>query len=366
MYQETNNSTLQFNRKSFITRADKSSCKSNKREDAFKEINKSNNFLNFKFRNKKNTDIIYNYLINEISDFKPTECLDELEKCVENEFRLRNKKFKYKRQKSFNKNISSLYYSLSAILPHGHKLNIDYDYSTNRLIFIEYTNTNFPDYSLFFLPISILTRVKGDIRNILLCFFKYLIDNCHFNIPYDQYDFYYVLNMDDNEESIIEFDKDSTEFVNEYKNGFIKSLFDEIKSCNINDLFKLIDKYKKENDKEYIELIECIEEGIKLNESDSIFNYDYRDDSCNITSLDVNDGDLDISRIFCLVYDTEENDIVTSNSIEFLNNDWQDLEPYNKNAFRIIKKDDTSCELNTEFPEVWNEWFIKIYNLIII
>lgn len=272
---------------------------------------------------------------------------------------------------TFLETVKALYTFLVEHLPPGHSLNIDYSQNLNMLVFIEYEECEFPTYSVFFTPVKCLDQYSGEDKEILLKFFAVLYKRTPLVFPEDHWDFSFAtgecadLIEDDN------YDKDYIELANSYRNGPIKSLFNEIyhECCNQKleeELQNKINCYNYSKGKLPPSLVNSIKEGLELLNLDFLNNYRYQNTNSCLSEFteDSQEDNLAIERLFCFCYSDGNDDQVTENALNFLNNDGGCYEQEVFTDFKVLSPEDKDVFVASDFPKLWSDWYETFFRQI--
>lgn len=272
---------------------------------------------------------------------------------------------------NFWDDIHNLYYIIHENLPLGHYLNIDWNKTENQIIFIESAECLFYQNTVFFTPVKCLEQLQGVEREIMLNFFALLYKYTPIQMPSEHFEF--AFTIEDAVDSFVEAtDEYYLDFAENYRNGKIKQLFNEILDTvsylNENRFSELLISYNPTSDSKLSEnLINTIKAGMELMKTDSINAYRYMLSDCTLSEFcreEQEEDMIDVERLFCFCYDNEDSDPITSNAINFLNEeannisqevlmDWKKLEPTDAEPF-----------VESDFPKKWSDWFCEFYRQI--
>lgn len=238
---------------------------------------------------------------------------------------------------------------------------------------------DFPDYTVWSMPISKLEAVDEKTRQLLLTTFAMLHRKDVYEYPEESYDMQYALGMleyewgdtDENgelrfDESVEYWDDGYKEWAIRYINGDIYELFQEIKFVEqseiegeglLTDKLKgMVDEYRRDGYHNPV-LLNLIEELIDLCNENwltdfhlSMVRNEFGDDFANEEEPT---GELrDFNRMFFFVYDND--DPICNSMVDMFNNDAGNLEVGCMCSYSFIDRDDIKERMEETFPERWS------------
>ena len=329
-------------------------------------VSQTNLFLTQRIDDIRGTDIhslnASEYECNQDENIVYLE--DTVKKYCENH----NKDFVYSRTGNFYADFSNLLDIVEQACPADHKIRAEFNIKMKSFVFMESGPCDFPSYELFFLPVSFLNRLEGEMETLGLNFIRFMEVMCGYSTPYEHFDFCYSLGLGDTDnwrESDFITDYEDTVFslVEDYNEGKIKSLFDRIESIKFDGIEKKLEELfssVKPKDSFEFQIVTLMEEGFKLMKDNFLPNYfpEENDEFENYDEI------LDASRLFCLCYDDEEHDEVTDMAIYNLNQEAQNLYCADMTDCITLSPDDKEAFKPSDYPSRWAEWYIKFYRAI--
>ncbi|MBQ7361516.1 MAG: hypothetical protein IJW68_03375 [Bacteroidaceae bacterium] len=329
-------------------------------------VSQTNLFLTQRIDDIRGTDI---HSLNAL-EYKcnQDENIVYLEKTVMKYCENHNKDFVYSRTGNFYADISNLLDIVEHSCPKDHKIRAEFNQKMQNFVFIESASCDFPSYELFFLPVSFLNRLEGEMETLGLYFIRFMEMMCGFSTPYEHFDFCYSLGLGDTDnwresDFITDYEDSTFELVKDYNEGKIKSLFTKIESIRFEDLEKKLEELLSSvNPKDNFEhqLISLMEEGFELMKNNYLPNYFPEEND----EFENDDELLDASRLFCLCYDDEEHDEMTDMAIYNLNQEAQNLYCADMTDCITLSPNDREAFQPSDYPSRWAEWFIKFYRAI--
>lgn len=254
---------------------------------------------------------------------------------------------------------------------------------------------------LWIIPIQLLEYVKEELKDILLDFFAFLERHSPFLLPKASYDINYSLGIFDadfeesepDEEQASEWSDEYRAQVNRYLKGDINDYFNEIQkrsSLDINGqpskLVPIIKKkirefrlhgsktyqVQKDGDERLVsKLLEAIEDGIKINLEDTLFNHELRnlryifgdDDFLDEEEFGNSSDIIDFGRQFMFTWGMYDDDEVVEATIDILNADAGNILQTTLLSYIRISACAKKVKFG-DFPERWEKWYIQFLNCI--
>lgn len=281
---------------------------------------------------------------------------------------------------NFQYDLYCLYSHLCVHLPKDWNIDIVRECGEHSPIkFVVYKlHNDFPEYTLWNVPISKLESVDEETKNLLLAIFAMLHRNDMFTYPDENYEMLYTLGQMDydfghtDENGNVVFDDNAEywddyykEWALRYVNGDINELFNEIKHVEQSELdgeglltdmvSKMIEVYrmKQYNNQNMLNIAEelvslCKEEWLSDFHISMVRNY-LGDDFASEESI--TDEIMDFGRLFYFVYNPD--DPIAENMMELLNADSSSFEQGALLSYSFIDIDDVKERMANSFPERW-------------
>ncbi|GHV52182.1 hypothetical protein FACS1894181_15050 [Bacteroidia bacterium] len=262
------------------------------------------------------------------------------------------------------KDFTELFRYFGGLLPQGQHLLLMEE--NRKLSFKVWFGDDFLVGEAFFIPIQILEKTEGTIRDILLPFFQLFRQMHRFARKEHLYD--YEMTVDGYLEEWCEQDSEPglRDFLKAYRDGYINDTFSLIyqkPGCPVGKLEKLIEDYTPENEAEK-RLTASIRQGINiLRMNKSIFSHvrrpagnDYNfygaDDECIIEA----------ERLLRFVY--SGNDYVSECLLEYINTESRDSanEYFPRNS--LVLSPETGRLLEVDFVECFFTWLTEFINVL--
>lgn len=283
---------------------------------------------------------------------------------------------------NYQRDLNNLYTQVRENLPEEWFVDIVRESGKDTPIkFVVYKfHNDFPDYTVWCIPISKLNAVDEKTRQLLLTTFAMLHRMDLFTYPEDNYDMQYSLGQldydfghtDENGEIMFDesaewWDDDYKEWVIRYVNGDIYELFQEIKYVEqgeldgegriIDKLANMIEEYRKEgyHNPQLLNIVEdlldlCNEEWLSDHHISMVRGYLGEDFACEEESS----GEMmDFDRMFFFVYDTD--DPICESMINIFNSDAGNMDTGALISYSFIERPDVRDRLDNSFPERWSE-----------
>lgn len=260
--------------------------------------------------------------------------------------------------------LKSLYDSIKQCCPNEHSIYIDHNTDENRIVLIESANIEFPDMTVFFIPVSFIDSLHGEYRQFFIEFMSFLQATCCVSFPEDHMDFTYALGLWDDSliDDRVEDDPDYAKFVNQYLHGNGVKLFSEIACTNYRRL-----EHPTEEDKawcqlllqnasstELKDLICSAIEGANLMRGESFNNYRQL-----YNSDDDYDEFLPVERIMAFCYKDVDEDPVAEFALDCLSNDGYNYCQEKLQDKKIITTSYDKPFVGSCFPSKWVEWYLS-------
>jgi hypothetical protein len=320
------------------------------KKDASPGEKPAGNFLNTVFRPIPAT--LFHPLCNR-------DNYDFLYKSARNYSRLLDSSFYLKKQE---KDFAGLFRYFENRLPPGQYLMLVEE--NKKLLFKIFFGNDFLTGEVFFIPIEILNRTGGKIRDIILTFFQLFQQMHKLEKKEDLYD--YEMIVDGYLDGWYENDNDPQieAFLKAYRNGYINDTFSLVyqqPSRSSGELEKLIESYTPKNDREE-NLLKSIKQGINIIDMNkNIFDYVCLPEKNDENFYDVDDECIiEAGRLIRFVY--SGNDYVTDCYLEYINTESMDMacEYFPRNSLLLTPATDRLLEV--DFVECFFTWltgFIK-------
>lgn len=270
--------------------------------------------------------------------------------------------------------VSRIYEYLTKVTDE-YRFDIDYDSKDNMLKFIEYRYCDFPECTVFFLPVKYLNRFEGQMREMMKSFLSFLFYETLFNDVNGSFDFSMLLEMD--KEYLMENeDIETAKMIDSYTKGEARALFDEIenvgKEIRSEDAILSQIANLPERDKFMHEsLIENIKRGMKLIKEDDLRNHAYFDGYCSDERFDTrfSDGDYILpDRMFVMCYgmDNEEEDPIAAAAVRSFSEEANNMEVLYFRDGRHLSPDDNEIFEPSTYPQEWADWFGEFIDLFVV
>ena len=246
---------------------------------------------------------------------------------------------------------------------------------------------DFPEYTVWSLPIGKLDSVDEKTRKLLLTTFAMLHRKDVYTYPKDNYDMQYILGVceygwgETDEEGNLRFDEQAEFWDEEYKKwvesyiaGDINELFNEIECIEQGEkdgegpisrkLTDLIAQYRKEK-YHNPRLLDIIEQLVELCDENWLSDFhlamirnEFGDDFAS--EEDASSELMDFSRLFFFVYDTD--DPICQSMVNMFNQDAYNLEVGNMYSYSFIDSENIEERMSETFPERWADVHSKFIN----
>jgi hypothetical protein len=284
---------------------------------------------------------------------------DFLYRSAKNYSKLLGSSFDLKKQE---KDFAGLFRHFEGLLPEGQHLLLKEE--GKRLLFKIFFGNDFLIGEVFFIPIEILNKTEGKIRDIILTFFQ-LFQQRH-KLARKEHLCDYELIVEDYLDGWYENEDDPKveAFLKSYRTGYIHDTFSLVyrqPNLSTGKLAKLIESYMPKNEKEENLLI-SVKQGINiLNRNRSIFDYVCRPGKDDENFYDADDDCIiEAGRLIRFIY--SGSDYVTDGYLEYINTESCDLanEYFPRNSLTLSP--DTVKLLEVDFVECFFTWlteFIK-------
>ena len=331
-------------------------------------VRQTNLFLTQKIGDIRGTDLCS--LSNKNFEYEEGANIAYLEETVLRYCQNHNVDFEYKRTGQFWKDILSLFEIVEQGCPDAHEVNLEYSDKHKRFVLVESGYCSFPEYRLFFFPIKFIENLEGDMRMLALTFVEFMKMRCGFSTPYDHFDFCASLGLFDaanwrESEMILEYGEEEFRFVENYNEGSIKSIFNELEKISGNDiearLRTLLLSVKPKDSWEH-RILRAMEEGLSLMEENCLYHYFpdvYSDEEGDYFS----DGYIEYERMFCLCYGDDYHDAITDMTINNFNMDIQNLDMMDLKDSVLLTPDSSEAFCPSDFPQKWADWYQQFYEL---
>lgn len=256
---------------------------------------------------------------------------------------------------------------------HEERFDIDYVPNERMIKFLEYQECDFPDHQVFYFPLRFMNNYPKGIREILMAFASWIYHKTIFILPSDCFDFEmifesyeYESEYEDDEE--IEARKKAVDM---YRRGKAAELFWELEALRIVDhfiIYNLIDRLNFSERQKYRQLIDLIDQGLKIMINDDLRNHTYFPgySTDNRFSNTFERSEIVFpDRLFVFTYgdgesegeEEGEEDEVVSAAIHCLSEEVNNSEIFMFRDAKHISPDDTEPFVASEFPMEWAKWF---------
>lgn len=254
----------------------------------------------------------------------------------------------------------------------------------DRIEFVVYRILDFPEDTVFYIPISILSSLENkDDKELLELFFCMLWQKDMFQLPEDSYDMQYALGQLDNcfeggkfdEYTEDNWSEDYLEIARSYCYGEISKYFQSIKSQKERELNgegmlsqivlnKLNEVHKSGKSSLDGELLNLMYDGISLCNESWLTDYTMTDAKLVFGEDFADDQDtselMDFVRIFMFCW--KEDDMIAEHVIDILNNDCQCMNQQQIINYSILGDPDIEKRMSDDFPVRWSKWVLKLIN----
>lgn len=270
--------------------------------------------------------------------------------------------------------VSRIYAYLTKVTDE-YRFDLDYDSKDKLLKFIEYRYCDFPENTVFYLPVKYLNRFEGQMREMMKNFLSFLYYESLFNDVTDSFDFSMILEMD--QDYLMENeDFETAKMVESYNKGEARALFDEIE--NVGKKFRseeyILSQIANLPERDRIineNLIENIKRGMKLIQEDDLRNHSYFDGYCSDDRFDTRfcDGDYILpERMFVMCYgmDNEEEDPIATSAVRSFSEEANNMEVLYFRGGRHLSPDDNEIFEPSTYPQEWADWFNDFLDLYVV
>lgn len=270
------------------------------------------------------------------------------------------------------KELIALYNCMNECCAERNEIAIDYNPQDNELVFVEYALMLYPEFRCAFVPVKFISMLPPEYADFYCQLFSLTRATMSMPMPDEHFDFSYAIGEwgDELLEDFIEEDESYKEYMDSYQHGEAKELFERIQYSvwhkiadkskeTVEYLAKLIDDAPTPALKE---LTKIAVDGIDLMRDECIETYRQSPDSCNMEDFDCNgeDESLPLERLMCFCYHGDEDDPITSNALDCLNNDGGNFEQEQLYCSRLVTPEYDKTLVGTDFPEKWFEWIEKL------
>lgn len=252
---------------------------------------------------------------------------------------------------NLDKDCVSVHNTLSKALPLNQSLSFEFYQNQFSICITQSYWSEFPDWELFYLPISGVEEMCPKTANLFKQFISYYAQSQHISFPADHNYFASILN----DEFVSDDDNVLIEEVELYTNGKAGQTFQEIQELHISpDALKaaiLANIESSESDKE---LLNLMIEGIDLLRTDSMFNYSRQ--------YETEDYYGEFINLFAIVWKIDE---VVNYAVEYANSDLQELPIFPMaECFRGLTPTDKELFQKSTFPVDFSEWWYKFNEIL--
>lgn len=267
-----------------------------------------------------------------------------------------------------------LYLAFRAILPQDQELNIEHRDSietdnsyAKELVWVIYAENRWPELRFFWLPVAFVDKLKGRFRRIAVTFLHRFAKNNRLHSIREGFD--YEMLTDFLPERIAECDQDDEyremgfRALEDYGDGRVKALFDEIRRCpqpvNLDRELKF---YRPRSAMER-ELLDLFRSGREFLSGDSIMNYEYFYDNPELEWGDCDAEIIGMDRSIQLIYHSK--DFMTTEIEEMVNHSIQyGAEILTPVTYLILQPDTERVFQKSDYPERFCDWFAEAFETI--
>lgn len=241
--------------------------------------------------------------------------------------------------------------TLKEYLPADVVLDFDFREEQFSIILQSPYKGSFPDYTLFFFPISGIDKMVEPLATTFKKFVSYLCRTQGISFPYAHWDFSAVLQdwepIDEDEEEYI--NDEVVDIIIDYREGHIHDIMQEINGMKVtkedllNELAQvnLVESYD-------LKLVNAMIEGVNLLSRDCIMNYECLER-------------LEFRRLFCLVWkDDQLSDMVIDN----INVDLQEVGDTSPCIWSQVTPESKELIKATTYPTDFSAWWMKIFEIL--
>lgn len=263
------------------------------------------------------------------------------------------------------RDFSGLFRYFESRLPQGQRLLLKEE--QKKLLFQVWFGDDFLTGEVFFIPIQLLNRTEGALRDILLSFFQLFGQMHQLKQKEYLYDYRMIVDGDLEEWCGQDCETEVRDFLAAYREGYINDTFSAVyqkPGRTRAELEKFIENYIPENDAER-KLIASIRQGIRiLGMNKNIFDYACRPWENDGNCCDDMDEDYFIGaeRMIRLVY--SGGDYVSESLLEYINVEIRDCgsEYFPRNS--LVLSPETAHPLEVDFVECFFTWLIEFINVL--
>lgn len=272
-------------------------------------------------------------------------------------------------------------YRMLADLTHDEKFEIDYIPEEKMIKFLEYSYCDFPEYTVFYLPLVYFDRFPAEMREIMMSFASWMLHNTIYLLPYDCYDFEMILecfdyeSAEDDDEEVAR-RKQMTDF---YRRGKAAELFRELSDRGVTEasvIHGMIERLDPHTAKIYSDLIGSVKQGLKIMSEDNLRNHTYYCGFCSDerfiqTPEDFYGGEwVYPDRLFVFTYgeaneDEPYYDEIAGCALHSIGEEVQNGGQVILCDGRHLTPDDTEPFVASEKPLEWSKWYNDFVKILI-
>lgn len=250
-----------------------------------------------------------------------------------------------------------------------YRFDLDFDPTDKMLKLIEYRYCDFPDYTVFYLPVKSINEFESkDMRDLLVCFYSFIYHETLFLMPEESFDFCMLLEVP-YEDGEGEYYEEMVQSVESYKKRAARELFSEIMSVppakRSSSAIKSMISGLSEADRRHNEdLINIIEKGLELTLKDDLRNHSYFEGYCSDERFDARwDGDFIMpERMFVFCY--ENDDELASSAMHAFSEEANNMEILYFRDGRHLSPDDKEIFEASTYPREWADWFGNLMDIL--
>ena len=241
-----------------------------------------------------------------------------------------------------------LYRYFQKNLPEGQHLSLIEE--NKKLFFKLFFGYDFLIGEVFFIPLGILNRIEGALRDIILTFFRYLQHSLHLPRKEDLFDYEMIVDLYEEGYYSDEDERETSDFLKAYRSGYINDTFSLIyqkPEQKIEALDKITNLYIPENEQEKLLIATIVQGSNILKENINILKYACRPENGDPNFYDFDDECIiEAERLIRFVYSSQ--DYVTENYLELLNNEIADSasEYFPRKSLILTPKTDDLLEVD--------------------
>lgn len=297
------------------------------------------------------------YEVDTAIDYGITEdSLAHIERVVKRFCELREVPFEYERKENVTANLVRLYDIVKSGLEGDDILNFHIE--DGRVNMSVSRNVEFPEYTMFFMPICCLDTMDEEMKDIMIGLFS-LMYQCGFSLPKDNMMFQFVLGLWDDAEVDEDEDDDTKELRESYIHGKIDAYFKRIEQARAEADDVIIKAMKRlETHPNEFRLIEVIIDGANILKESHINEFSPDPD------LDSDNEWLDTSQLMGFSWGDTEDDCFMSSFEEMMNTDCSNYDSEGIFDYTLLREDDNHIWEPSDWPKRLCDWFNKLYDIL--